>query len=668
MILSSNIKFWVFLSIFCGLALEFWAQNPSDESNNIFQAQLSELTSLQVDADQDLSTSVTGFKEISLRETAGIVTILTENDIKSSGARDLIDVLRLIPGLDFARDVDNAIGLSVRGNWAHEGKVLILLNGISQNETSYGTFLFGHRMPLDNVERIEVIRGPGSAIYGGLASLAVINIITKTTRNNETVLLGEYGNATGKMSRNSVQFYTLKKINNKLNIDFSGYLHNGIRSMEEISIPNGQNFNFKDSSNVFAQQFNMGLTYKSLKFRFLYDNYTYRVTDNIYDVVSRNYYGDITYTFQINDKLKLTPKLNYRYQLPWNFYNDFNKVSSNSFNTQNMRFTGSLIATYQWNEYLSIAAGTEFYDENAEYEYSQTTFLNGNRKVSYQNLALFSEITLNSSIANVTIGARNDNHSAVPSAFVPRLAITRAFEKFHVKFLYSFAFRTPTIQNINSLSDSLSIKPERTQTTEIELGFRPSKNISLNINAYQIVIKKPIVYTYDPITIEDYYVNKERTGSRGIELEAKIEGKWGMIVPSFSYYQTYKNQVSEYAIEGEDKKLLGMPQQKWAIRGSFKLKENLHFNPSFIYWGERIAYLPYDEFYEDLRLETYKPTSQLHLIFEWKNINKSGIDVNFGCYNALNKKNYFLSTTDSGYIPNPDQNREFVLKLRYHIE
>src|ERR1051325_5355449 len=64
-------------------------------------------------------------KPLSARESPSIVSLITAEEIANSGARDLIDVLRLVPGFDFGVDVNGVVGLGIRGNWAHEGKVLL---------------------------------------------------------------------------------------------------------------------------------------------------------------------------------------------------------------------------------------------------------------------------------------------------------------------------------------------------------------------------------------------------------------------------------------------------------------------------------------------------------------------------------------------------------------
>src|SRR5688572_21880304 len=136
-----------------------------------------EESALQKVLNQNLTVSSS--KALTTRETPGIISLVTAEEIQNSGARDLTDILRLVPGFDIAQDLQFVMGIGLRGNWANEGKVLVLMDGQPFNELLYQTVAVGNRFPVDAIERIEIIRGPGSAIYGGSAEYGVINIITK---------------------------------------------------------------------------------------------------------------------------------------------------------------------------------------------------------------------------------------------------------------------------------------------------------------------------------------------------------------------------------------------------------------------------------------------------------------------------------------------------------
>ena len=102
----------------------------------------------------NIKTQVASRLDFSAREAPGILTVITREEILNSGARNLIDVLRLVPGLDFGVDVESTLGLGVRGNWAYEGKTLVLVDGQRYNESFMGTVQLVRLSP-EQVEKID---------------------------------------------------------------------------------------------------------------------------------------------------------------------------------------------------------------------------------------------------------------------------------------------------------------------------------------------------------------------------------------------------------------------------------------------------------------------------------------------------------------------------------
>jgi iron complex outermembrane recepter protein len=120
-------------------------------------------------------------REQKLSQTAAAVFVITQEDIGRSGATNIPDLLRMVPGLDVAQINANTWAISARGlNGRFANELLVLLDGRSvYTQTTGGVFWDVLDIPLDDIERIEVIRGPGASIWGANAVNGVINIITK---------------------------------------------------------------------------------------------------------------------------------------------------------------------------------------------------------------------------------------------------------------------------------------------------------------------------------------------------------------------------------------------------------------------------------------------------------------------------------------------------------
>ena len=90
----------------------------------------------------NIKITVASTTELTAKESPAIVSTITADDIKAMGANDLMDVLKLVPGFQFGVDVEGVVGLAVRGNWSHEGKVVLLYDGQELNEGLYSTLQF----------------------------------------------------------------------------------------------------------------------------------------------------------------------------------------------------------------------------------------------------------------------------------------------------------------------------------------------------------------------------------------------------------------------------------------------------------------------------------------------------------------------------------------------
>lgn len=132
--------------------------------------------------DKNTISIATGSKQ-SITRAPSVATVITAEDIKAMGATDLDQALESVPGLHVSKsNVASKPIYSFRGiHTLENSQVLMLVNGIPITNVFQGdrSQIWGG-MPLENVARIEVIRGPGSAVYGADAFSGVINVITKT--------------------------------------------------------------------------------------------------------------------------------------------------------------------------------------------------------------------------------------------------------------------------------------------------------------------------------------------------------------------------------------------------------------------------------------------------------------------------------------------------------
>ena len=142
---------------------------------------------------ENVISLATGYSQPLARAPA-IATVITAQEIEKLGATTVAEVLKTVPGLH----VSTARGLNdifvVRGFFDEFNTyVLLLVNGIPVNNVVNGGRPQAWRMPVHNIARIEIMRGPGSALYGADAAAGVINIITKTAKEIDGAAMGAYG-------------------------------------------------------------------------------------------------------------------------------------------------------------------------------------------------------------------------------------------------------------------------------------------------------------------------------------------------------------------------------------------------------------------------------------------------------------------------------------------
>ncbi len=157
------------------------AAQPVDRQNT------RDLTSLSLEELLNVEVTSVSRKQERWFEAPAAVYVITPEDIRRSGATTIAEALRLAPGLDVARFDSNAWAVSSRGfNGLFANKLLVLMDGRSVYTPLFGgVFWDVQDTLLEDIERIEVIRGPGGTVWGANAVNGVINIITKRAQDTQ---------------------------------------------------------------------------------------------------------------------------------------------------------------------------------------------------------------------------------------------------------------------------------------------------------------------------------------------------------------------------------------------------------------------------------------------------------------------------------------------------
>ncbi len=174
-------KLTIFTLIFCFTSIATVKADEIDTYLSLTPAELGEI-----------SVSIATGSTQPIFQSAAVTSVVTAQQIKAMGATELHEILETIPGLHVSIQENTYDYIyTMRGirNSANS-QVLVLLDGNRFSVPFQGRAVTGLRLPVENIQKIEVIRGPGSAMYGADAFAGVINILTKKTKDIDGSIIG----------------------------------------------------------------------------------------------------------------------------------------------------------------------------------------------------------------------------------------------------------------------------------------------------------------------------------------------------------------------------------------------------------------------------------------------------------------------------------------------
>lgn len=199
----------IFFLLLCCFSLSMISSAQADED-------IDTLLGLSLERLMNINVSVASKRPEKISKAPSIVSVITRQDIERYAGQDLFDVIRRLPNLDIHMlpIMPTGVGPTIRGQHPSgaTNRVLTLLDGRPVRESQLGGWdqAFYRSFPLESVERIEMIRGPGSALYGTNAFSGVLNIITKKAdqvENQGSYMSAGYGSFATKTGQASYRTY-----------------------------------------------------------------------------------------------------------------------------------------------------------------------------------------------------------------------------------------------------------------------------------------------------------------------------------------------------------------------------------------------------------------------------------------------------------------------------
>lgn len=477
------------------------------------------------------------------KEAPSSISIVTREEIQTYGYRTLSEVLMSLRGFYHTYDHNYSYigvrGLGTPGDLS--SRMLCLVDGMRVNEGSIGGILMGQGFPvdLDLVERIEVIRGPASSLYGTNAMLGIINVVTREGYQVEGVeVSGGVQSFGGRSARVTAGHETMGGLD--LIVSGSvGRIDGQDRYVQEYDYPEYNNGVFEDGDREEWYNFLAKATYEGLT---LESFYSYRLKQNpmapSYTVFNSNeaqtedshWSLGARYRRKLADKIDFSSQVYYQQfawdgQWPFDFdfagnYLDYIDLYIDDFTGR--RLTAAVDFSHRLKGGHVIAVGGEYqnnfqmdmsaHDDNPYYEWY-------NFQLSPENWGayLLGELRLRDNVI-LNLGVRHDHYTSFDGSTNPRLAlVAEPVDGSVFKALYGTAFQAPNGYEMGDQDDfdpsgsNLTLIPEEIETYELIWEQKLGRGLVGNFTAYE----------YDYRTImgldQDPSVNTE-TKSRGLEL------------------------------------------------------------------------------------------------------------------------------------------------------
>jgi outer membrane cobalamin receptor len=671
----------------------FWlkAQDTDTSRIKLFRSSKEDIEQILKKAEPtvELEVEIASKQKQAIEEAPSIISVVTREDIENYGFRDITDILRLVPGFEYAIDVQSLFGIGFRGMWGHEGKVIVMIDNHPINCFGYGnTNFFGH-LPASVIERIEIIRGPGSALYGTFAEVAVINIITKTGKGLQGAEIALQGGAVGNNgifgSQASVGYNDLsRELDISANIAFTYHpISNQIyEDFWGNTIQLGNQNSWRHFQNISAK-----VSYKNFYFSFNRMNQRWLSPDEFTTIFPTNNQGNIVNKlnhfmegYQLGNRFKLSDNF---YFIPRFEYARGNPVTAKEIPASNLdenystvcqRFTPEISFQYAGGKNQVDFGGGFIANTVSSFarDASPAMIVAEGDSVSFVRrdaFYVFGQYIRKFEPFILSVGGRYEN-TFWGNAFAPRAALNYIApnQKFYAKLLYGEAFRVPLIWQVYSaqyFTTNANLVPELSRTFEFEIGYKQKGNFRISTNFFLININTPIVY----LGSVDTYVNFGNIRSLGAELntEYKVE-KWGAF-GNISYTQPLSEYTTTEFLASDRSHFLALPALK-VNGGAYLDLPRFTISTYATFIGERYAQtqnfaLNSDDTNPFLETEAYPSVFLQNIQIKGKNIFTNNLQIGLQVHNIWNANYVLLQPYYGGHAPFPLQNRQWFIELKY---
>lgn len=526
-------------------------------SASLFANPLDELDLL---SDLNNASEISTKTKLNINKTPSIVSVLHAKELKKLGITNLFEALETVPGIQTSIGSAGAKQVNMRGNKSlTRDKLKVMINDISINNEILGASYVYMDMPIENIERIEVIRGPASTIYGSYAHIGVINVITKSSLHKKNTY---FINTSSEHTTNIgfTQNIDLENINIALNAsltDNDNSRNTGPYTYTGGSINQATSFEDFRNSSVggiikFGDDFSLQTRFAQLYSQNYYGYGDWPETHDPKKFRTTSILSEILYTPKLSSSISLDLRAGYKqYKYvgftrlkPWattlapllkydliadGYYKEHTFYSDNtlkySLGKHDLLF----------GLYLSQSKEDPKTDYYVNYDLSTTPLPTGSSEATtvlnqavqadisrYQYAFYFNDIYTISDKFIANLGLRYDHYNDVDSNLAHKLALLYNHDEAqNYKLMYQRSFRVPAWLELYGTAapynGNASIKPETIDTFELAYHHKSSLNSFFNTNIFFSRMKNYI--TSDS---NSNFFNDKNRNSYGAELEFRL--------------------------------------------------------------------------------------------------------------------------------------------------
>ena len=538
--------------------------------------------------------------EQKLSDSPSAISVITQNEILRAPVHTIPELLQYVVGMDGYTKTYTDMDVAARGmSYDETPKMLVLIDGQPVNVVAYS----GVQWPtipitLDDIERIEILRGPGSSVYGADALVGIIHIFTKAAKDRKTMISVLYGE--GGTSHNSLQFST--QLADKLYLGASiAYVRTEKEGEKETNEATSvaPNWEIKDWAEIASGNFRLDYKNSSIDFSTIggystdKEGYNPSPGDNSIDRSEKKTFflnNKFSYLFENSDDLQLRlgfrgiRQENQKFDANQNKYLFKYKMKKSDGFDIDLQYNVNRIANHGiilGVNYSNLKGSREISNPSGMYVYDE--------KDTLYAVYIQDQFRLFNNRLQLTLGGRYDKWDDFEAVFTPRAALNFSFpslKDISLRLAATTSYRRPsfdenyyfvkfgqqntgwfkggaitqTTNNTGEIIAGKSLKPEKLTAYELGIRWQPDAKNLLGIEYYHNKITNIIGYNvYDVVppgvpnlgfdNLSDEHI------IQGIEFETKrrFSDTWG----------GFFNYTYQWGEDGSGNKLESLPENKF---------------------------------------------------------------------------------------------------------